>query len=81
MTVISKYLTNKFILLLAIVVAIGLTPLAAADKGKSTCDYRTFNIKTNNKATAGELLSEIAEIYSAAKPQTSAQIYTGFIIT
>lgn len=62
MTVISKYLTNKFILLLAIVVAIGLTPLAAADKGKSTCDYRTFNIKTNNKATAGELLSEIAEI-------------------
>ena len=80
MTVISNYLTNKCILLLAIV-AIGLSPLAAAEKGKATCDYRTFNIKTNNKATAGELLSEIAEIYSAAKPQTSAQIYTGFIIT
>ncbi len=61
MTVISNYLTNKCILLLAIV-AIGLSPLAAAEKGKATCDYRTFNIKTNNKATAGELLSEIAEI-------------------
>lgn len=61
MTVISKYLINKFIVLLAIAV-IGLNPLVAAEKGKATCDYRTFNIKTNNKATAGELLSEIAEI-------------------
>ena len=61
MTVISKYLTSKFILLLAIAI-VGLSPLVAAEKGKSTCEYRTFNIKTNNKATAGELLSEIAEI-------------------
>lgn len=56
----SKYLSNKFLLLLAIM-AIGLLPLNAAEKSKS-CEYRAFNIKTNNKATAGELLTELAEV-------------------
>lgn len=56
----SKYLSNKFLVLLAII-AIGLMPLGATEKSKS-CEYRTFNIKTNNKATAGELITELAEV-------------------
>lgn len=56
----SKYLPNKFILIM-VFLAIGLTQVNAANPIK-TCEYRTFNIKTNNKATGGELLSEIAEM-------------------
>ena len=57
----SKLLINKFSVLLAIV-ALAFVPLNAAPKStQKTCEYRTFNIKTNNKATAGELLSELAE--------------------
>lgn len=56
----SKYFPSKIILIMA-TLAIGLTPISAAPKTK-TCEYRTFNIKTNNKATGGELLAELAEI-------------------
>jgi len=58
----SKFLINKFSILLAIV-AFGLMPLIASpDSPQKTCEYRTFNIKANNKATTGELLSELADI-------------------
>ena len=60
----SKYFPNRFIIILAIL-AIGLsnTTLDAAEPIKAkSCEYRTFNIKTNNKATGGELLSELAEM-------------------
>ena len=57
----SKFLINKFSLLLPIV-ALAFVSLDAAPKSvQKTCEYRTFNIKTNNKATAGELLSELAD--------------------
>jgi general secretion pathway protein D len=56
-----KFLTNRFSVLFAIV-ALALVPLNAASKSpQRTCEYRTFNIKANNKATAGELLSELAD--------------------
>ncbi|MDD3342516.1 MAG: pilus (MSHA type) biogenesis protein MshL [Sulfurospirillaceae bacterium] len=60
MQAISKYFPNKLIILVAIL-ALGLTTLNAVEKSK-TCAYRTFNIKTNNKATANELLSELADM-------------------
>lgn len=73
MTVTSKYLINKFILFF-VVVAMGLVPSFAAEKHKA-CEYRTFNIKTNNKATAGELLSEIGELcdFSIVVKDTEAE--------
>jgi general secretion pathway protein D len=52
-----KFLTNRFSVFFAIV-ALAFVPLNAAQK---TCEYRTFNIKANNKATASELLSELAD--------------------
>lgn len=60
----SKYFPNRFIIIMA-VLAIGLSniTLGAAEPIKAkSCEYRTFNIKTNNKATGGELLSELAEM-------------------
>ncbi|MDD2384659.1 MAG: pilus (MSHA type) biogenesis protein MshL [Sulfurospirillaceae bacterium] len=60
MKVTSKYFPNKLIVLAAIL-ALGLTTLSAVEKTK-TCEYRTFNIKTNNKATGSELLSELADM-------------------
>ena len=64
MRVTSKYFPNRFIIILAIL-AIGSSNIAlsAAEPIKSkSCEYRTFNIKTNNKASGEELLSELAEI-------------------
>lgn len=61
MTVISNYRINKFIILLFATIILGVIPLSAAQKVKP-CEYRTFNIKTNNKATASELLFELAEV-------------------
>lgn len=62
MQVTSKYFPNKIIFLAAIVaLGLSLTSLNAAPKAK-TCEYRTFNIKTNNKATGSELLAELADI-------------------
>lgn len=60
----SKYFPNRFIIILA-TLAIGLSniTLNAAEPIKAkSCEYRTFNIKTNNKATGSELLSELAEM-------------------
>lgn len=61
MRAISKFSPNKFISVVAIV-AIALLPLQAAEKNKNACEYRSFNIKTNNKATGSELLSELADV-------------------
>lgn len=61
MRAISKFSPNKFISVVAIV-AIALFPLQAAEKNKNACEYRSFNIKTNNKATGSELLSELADV-------------------
>ncbi|MCD8544735.1 MAG: hypothetical protein LRY52_07740 [Sulfurospirillum cavolei] len=46
----------------------------AADKAK-TCEHRTFNIKTNNKATGAELLAELAEVcdFSIVVKDTEAE--------
>lgn len=60
MKVTSKYFPNKLIVIAAIL-ALGLTTLSAVEKTK-TCAYRTFSIKTNNKATGNELLSELADM-------------------
>jgi len=60
MRAILKSFPNNFILLAA-ACAIVFSPAFAVEKTKS-CEYRTFNIKTNNKATAGELLAEIADV-------------------
>ena len=74
MTVISNYLINKFIILLLATIVLGFIPLSAAGKVK-TCEYRTFNIKTNNKATANELLFELAEVcdFSIVVKDTEAE--------
>ncbi|WP_263832836.1 pilus (MSHA type) biogenesis protein MshL [Sulfurospirillum oryzae] len=73
MRAILKYLPNKFIALAAIL-AIALSPVQAAEKNKA-CEYRTFNIKTNNKATGLELLSELAEVcdFSIVVKDTEAE--------
>lgn len=59
----KSFLSNSFVIL-ALLGTFIVPSLDAAPqkKAKSGCEYRTFNIKTNNKATAGELLSELAEI-------------------
>lgn len=74
MTVISNFLINKFIILLLATIALGAIPLSAAGKVKP-CEYRTFNIKTNNKATANELLFELAEVcdFSIVVKDTEAE--------
>ena len=61
MRTISKFSPNKFISVVAII-AIALFPLQAAEKNKNACEYRSFNIITNNKATGSELLSELADV-------------------
>ena len=55
-----KYFPNNIIAIAAIAM-IALSPIQAAEKNK-TCEYRTFNIKTNNKATGAELLAELGEV-------------------
>lgn len=74
MTVISNYFINKFTILLLTTIALGFIPLSAAQKTKP-CEYRTFNIKTNNKATANELLFELAEVcdFSIVVKDTEAE--------
>lgn len=60
MNVRSKYLLNKFLTLIIILCAFSLAQ--AAEKTTKSCEYRTFDIKTNNKATGSELLFELAEV-------------------
>ncbi|MFB1007816.1 MAG: pilus (MSHA type) biogenesis protein MshL [Sulfurospirillum sp.] len=68
-----KYFPNNIIAIAAIVM-IALSPTQAAEKNK-TCEYRTFNIKTNNKATGAELLAELAEVcdFSIVVKDTEAE--------
>ena len=68
-----KYFPNNIIAIAAIVM-IALSPIQAAVKNK-TCEYRTFNIKTNNKATGAELLAELAEVcdFSIVVKDTEAE--------
>jgi len=68
-----KYFPNNIIAIAAIVM-IALSPIQAAEKNK-TCEYRTFNIKTNNKATGAELLAELAEVcdFSIVVKDTEAE--------
>lgn len=68
-----KSFPNNLILLVA-TLAIALSPVLAAEKSKS-CEYRTFNIKTNNKATGGELLAELADVcdFSVVVKDTEAE--------
>lgn len=57
-----KYFPNKFIIFITIsAIMLSSSSLLGAEKN-SGCEYRTFNIKTNNKATGAELLSELAEV-------------------
>jgi len=73
MRAILKYFPNNIIAIAAIVM-IALSPIQAAEKNK-TCEYRTFNIKTNNKATGAELLAELAEVcdFSIVVKDTEAE--------
>lgn len=68
-----KYFPNNIIALAAIL-SIALSPIQAAEKNKS-CEYRTFNIKTNNKATGAELLAELGEVcdFSIVVKDTEAE--------
>jgi general secretion pathway protein D len=68
-----KYFPNNIIAIAAIL-AIALSPIQAAEKSKA-CEYRTFNIKTNNKATGAELLGELAEVcdFSIVVKDTEAE--------
>jgi general secretion pathway protein D len=68
-----KYFPNNIISIAAIL-AIALSPIHAAEKSKA-CEYRTFNIKTNNKATGAELLGELAEVcdFSIVVKDTEAE--------
>jgi general secretion pathway protein D len=68
-----KYFPNNIIAIVAIL-AIALSPIQAAEKSKA-CEYRTFNIKTNNKATGAELLGELAEVcdFSIVVKDTEAE--------
>lgn len=76
MRAILKSLPNKFIALAAIL-AIALSPIQAVEKKNNnrSCEYRTFNIKTNNKATGAELLGELAEVcdFSIVLKDTEAE--------
>lgn len=74
MRAILKSLPNKFIALAAIL-TIALSPLQAVEKNNRSCEYRTFNIKTNNKATGAELLAELAEVcdFSIVVKDTEAE--------
>lgn len=68
-----KYFPNNIIAIVAIAM-IALSPIQAAEKNK-TCEYRTFNIKTNNKATGAELLAELGEVcdFSIVVKDTEAE--------
>lgn len=76
MIAILKYFPSKLIALVAIL-GIALSPIQAAEKNNShsSCAYRTFNIKTNNKATGLELLGELAEVcdFSIVVKDTEAE--------
>lgn len=62
MTQKSKSLLNKLLFLL-ICFAFGFSQSYGATPQKTkSCQFRTFNIKTNNQATGGELLMELAEL-------------------
>lgn len=56
------------------IIAFLLSPVLAVDKAK-TCEHRTFNIKTNNKATGAELLTELADVcdFSIVVKDTEAE--------
>lgn len=68
-----KYFPNNIIAMAAIL-AITLSPVHATEKSKP-CEYRTFNIKTNNKATGAELLAELGEVcdFSIVVKDTEAE--------
>jgi len=68
-----KFLPNNFITCMAII-AFSLSPVLAVEKAK-TCEHRTFNIKTNNKATGAELLAELADVcdFSIVVKDTEAE--------
>ncbi len=62
MTLKSKSLLNKLLFLL-VCFAFGFSHSYGAMPPKTkSCQFRTFNIKTNNQATGGELLMELAEM-------------------
>ncbi|AFL68522.1 pilus (MSHA type) biogenesis protein MshL [Sulfurospirillum barnesii] len=61
MHITSRYFPNKFIALIALV-TLALSPLLGAEKNRNACEYRSFTIKTNNKATGAEFLNELAEM-------------------
>ncbi|WP_286682945.1 pilus (MSHA type) biogenesis protein MshL [Sulfurospirillum sp. MES] len=73
MRVMLKFLPNNIIVCMAII-AFLLSPVLAVDKAK-TCEHRTFNIKTNNKATGAELLTELADVcdFSIVVKDTEAE--------
>jgi len=73
MRVMLKFLPNNIIACMAII-AFSLSPVLAVDKAK-TCEHRTFNIKTNNKATGAELLTELADVcdFSIVVKDTEAE--------
>jgi len=57
-----KYFPNKFIIFITIsTIVLSSSSLLGAEKNTG-CEYRTFNIKTNNKATGAELLAELGEV-------------------
>jgi len=60
MRAILKYIPNNIIAIAAVVI-IAFSPIQAAEKNKA-CEYRTFNIKTNNMATGAELLAQLGEV-------------------
>lgn len=63
MRVTSKYFPSRFIIVAILAIGLSNITLNAAGSIKTkSCEYRTFNIKTNNKATGSELLSELAEV-------------------
>lgn len=63
MRVTSKYFQSRFIIVAILAIGLSNITLNAAGSIKTkSCEYRTFNIKTNNKATGSELLSELAEV-------------------
>ena len=74
MTTTSKYFLNKFILITTIL-AISFTYTNAVEKNTKSCEFRAFNIKTNNKATGIELLTELADVcdFSIVVKDTEAE--------
>jgi len=69
-----KYFPNNIIAIATVLAIALLSPIQAAEKSKA-CEYRTFNIKTNNKATGAELLTELAEVcdFSIVVKDTEAE--------